>query len=310
MQKSQSRGDYTNEQRLPSILAGAFTLALAFALAVAALYALFFRGRPLSEDPEQWGQFGDFLGGVINPVVGLITVFLVILSISIQRKELAATVDEMKSANASASRAGFEQSLFSWLGNYHSLVQAIKYGEYTGREALDQMYGDNFREELPPLPPDFDETSEESRNDLEFLMLSTTVNYGKVFEAHRSSLDAPLRTLFRLFQWIDEQDFDVRTKWHYAALVRAQLSWGELIHLFYNGLRAPGKKFALLCNKYAILDNLVVGRDPLIDRAATQIARAEKDASQRVGTLPFFRSTAFSSDLAKAVLGFGPKAPS
>lgn len=307
MEKSQSKGNYTTEQRLPSILAGAFTLALVFALAVTGFYANFFRSRPLSDDPEQWGQFGDFVGGVINPVVGLITVFLVILSISIQRKELAATVEEMKSANASASRAGFEQSLLSWLGNYHSLVQAIRYQEYSGREALDQMYGDSFRGALPPYFSDLPETSEDRRSELELLMLSTTESYKRVFEQHRSTLDAPLRTLFRLFQWIDEQDFDIKIKWHYAALVRAQLSWAELVHLFYNGLLRPGHKFALLCNKYAILDNLLVARDPLVDQAALQIARAEENSALRVATLPFLRSTAFSSDLAKRALGFSPK---
>jgi hypothetical protein len=307
MHKNAPRSDYTSERRLPSILAGAFTLALVFALGVAGFYAFFFSDRTLSLDPEQWGQFGDFVGGVINPFVGLITVFLVVLSISIQRRELAATVDEMKSANQGAARMSFEQSLFSWLSNYHSLIEAVRYNELHGREALDQMYGDNFRVPLPPfLKPPY--TSESiDREEIETVLSTALDSYNQVFEAHRSILDAPLRTLFRLFQWIDEQDLDAESKWHYAALVRAQLSWAELVHLFFNGLTPRGHKFALICNKYAILDNLLIGRDELIDASALQMAIGEDDPSEALSMNLSLTSAAFSSDHAKALLGFGAR---
>ncbi len=32
----------------------------------------------ISEDPSRWGEFGDFIGGVINPTIGLITIWLLV----------------------------------------------------------------------------------------------------------------------------------------------------------------------------------------------------------------------------------------
>lgn len=65
------------------------------------------------------------MGGLVNPAVGPATVVLVIVSINIQRRELAATIEEMRQANDSTARMIFEQTLFSWLENYHSPVRAI-----------------------------------------------------------------------------------------------------------------------------------------------------------------------------------------
>lgn len=51
--------------------------------------------------PERLGQFGDFLGGTLNPIFGFATVCLLLWSVFIQRKELSLTRDELsKSATA------------------------------------------------------------------------------------------------------------------------------------------------------------------------------------------------------------------
>lgn len=46
--------------------------------------------------PERLGQFGDFLGGTLNPIFGFLTVCLLLWSIFIQRKELSLTRKELK----------------------------------------------------------------------------------------------------------------------------------------------------------------------------------------------------------------------
>lgn len=45
-------------------------------------------GTSRSSDPATWGQFGDFLGGVINPMVGLITIVLLLATLRSQRAQL------------------------------------------------------------------------------------------------------------------------------------------------------------------------------------------------------------------------------
>ena len=72
-------------------------------------------GWALSRSHEIWGQFGDFLGGVVNPVVGLVTIVLLIFTLQSQQKELA----EQRSQ---AAIQGFEQTFTSWLTAYRDAV--------------------------------------------------------------------------------------------------------------------------------------------------------------------------------------------
>ena len=58
---------------------------------VAGSYALFFgliNNRSLSGNPEQWGQFGDFFGGTLNPIYALLAFAGVLITIHLQAKQL------------------------------------------------------------------------------------------------------------------------------------------------------------------------------------------------------------------------------
>lgn len=68
----------------------ALTLVTAVAAVVAVTcYVVRFYDWPIG-GPEQWGQLGDYLGGVINPVVGIVTVVLVVLTLQVTRQEAQA----------------------------------------------------------------------------------------------------------------------------------------------------------------------------------------------------------------------------
>ena len=46
-------------------------------------------GRGLSEDPEVWGTFGDFVGGFLNPFIALFAFYWLTKSVQIQKEELS-----------------------------------------------------------------------------------------------------------------------------------------------------------------------------------------------------------------------------
>ncbi|WP_339344186.1 hypothetical protein [uncultured Alcanivorax sp.] len=49
--------------------------------------------------PTEWAQFGDYMGGVINPILGFITVYLLLHSLNFQSTEVQLTRDEMQRGN-------------------------------------------------------------------------------------------------------------------------------------------------------------------------------------------------------------------
>lgn len=82
--------------------------AIALMFFVAGLYAARFGwwlGRSLSLDPASWGEFGDYFGGVLNPIVALAALGLLAWSISIQRSELKATQKALRDQAESARRS-------------------------------------------------------------------------------------------------------------------------------------------------------------------------------------------------------------
>jgi uncharacterized membrane protein len=73
--------------------------ALRIAIAAFVLYFIFFvlvQRLPIG-GPDAWGLFGDYFGGIINPVVGLVTVLLVVRTLKATRAEAKETRDEMSS---------------------------------------------------------------------------------------------------------------------------------------------------------------------------------------------------------------------
>lgn len=65
-------------------------LVLVFILFVVGSYVSWFRNRPIG-DSSDWGTFGDYLGGVLNPLLGFATLLLLIRTLQAQREELEIT---------------------------------------------------------------------------------------------------------------------------------------------------------------------------------------------------------------------------
>ncbi|MBO2699830.1 hypothetical protein [Shewanella algae] len=76
-------------------------LKLRWFLIIPALFAVFFLLLYLINfndgfgNQEDFGTFGDFLGGTLNPVLGFVTIVLLVLSLKKQSQELAMSREEL-----------------------------------------------------------------------------------------------------------------------------------------------------------------------------------------------------------------------
>lgn len=78
---------------IPWLLVGA---ALVYVL-VLGFYVGHFHAQPVSGNPADWGQFGDYLGGVLNPFVALLTFLAVIITLA-QNARLVRSAQEQAEA--------------------------------------------------------------------------------------------------------------------------------------------------------------------------------------------------------------------
>ncbi|MEJ5125839.1 hypothetical protein WH367_07245 [Comamonas sp. MYb21] len=99
--------EVANEQRLRSqlerkIIKWKCFLAV-FALILVCAYFGYFGGhlkQDATTDASKWGSFGDFVGGLMNPVVAFAAFFWLTESVKIQKQELADTRRELANATS------------------------------------------------------------------------------------------------------------------------------------------------------------------------------------------------------------------
>lgn len=250
------------------------------------------QGLPSAEDlvsqkRAEWGQLGDFFGGMLNPVLAFLSFLALIGTLLYQKKELKSSQEEVRLTRRAMEQQRFEQTFFSWLDTYRALLDSIevvttgsvdKRKELRGRRALHYWWENRLTyqsiEAYKQAGDDQDQrkairgrlqmmhglflqgTSDE---EVKELVDDALREWNRLYSDWEFLLDNYFRILYRFLLWIDSQHPDQLTnaqKWFYVGIVRSQLSWVELVFLFFNGLEDRGQKFRALANKYALFDNL------------------------------------------------------
>ena len=215
--------------------------------------------------------------------------------LELSRTELKNSAEALRGQNKAIERQSFEQTFFAWLNTYRDLLselEAVGMSEdlrvstqkYKGKPTL-MFWWRNLLSERPICLEAKSAleaiTHQEFNNDTDTLVEAlkhlshshesiTRVAmkaWDKLYNSHEYQLDSLFRVLYRLILWIDSQDnnrLSLPQKWLYVSIVRAQLSWIELVYIFYNGQTERGKGFKYLTNKYALFDNLNFATDAVL----------------------------------------------
>lgn len=76
-------------------------------------------GYPIHKRSDAWGQFGDFMGGLLNPFISLLTLFVAVAVWRLQKKELAET-------NSAFIKQNTQQTFFNLLQQHRELVNGVE----------------------------------------------------------------------------------------------------------------------------------------------------------------------------------------
>lgn len=122
------------KERKTSWLEKAPLLTALLAIGLCLIYWLAFKELPKG-GPDSWGQFGDFLGGILNPVVGLCTLLVAVAVLKLQQRELEATklalqeqVEQTQKANSLEIQKKDEQLFMSIMDKVSSSAFKITDG--------------------------------------------------------------------------------------------------------------------------------------------------------------------------------------
>ncbi|HDL7825557.1 TPA: hypothetical protein PXP39_003550 [Yersinia enterocolitica] len=95
-------------------------VALVIMAFVLALYLAWF-GLGFSNKTEAWGQFGDYFGGVLNPILTFTSVILLIRSIDLQREANNSLIIENKRQEKLEKRKDFEFRFYNLIDSQKKL---------------------------------------------------------------------------------------------------------------------------------------------------------------------------------------------
>lgn len=237
--------------------------------------AVFHYAITKSADAQEYGPWGDFIGGTLNPILTFLTFSGVLLSIFLQRLELSLTRNELeRSADAlekqisSIEKQNFEVAFFQMLGTFNEIVGSIDL--HNKENGVISNGRDCFRIFYTRLNKIYRENKGKSKSHHSpesVLRLS----YFTFWKEHQLELGHYYRFLYNVFRFLDENS---ASQDYHAKLLRAQLSDQELLLLFYNCQMEQGRNFVTYAVKYELFDNLPTvrllenGHAALIDRRA------------------------------------------
>jgi hypothetical protein len=225
------------------------------ALLLVVVYAFTFRKLPAGENPAAWGTFGDYMGGLLNPLISLFTLIVAMKVWGLQKTELLETRKAVEEQGKTAEQQRREQRFFDLLSLYRETVNSIEYSStYTlgrdrniqtssGKQALTSILGSVGLRSI----------TEDSHGDSP--MQSNDNDVAKMTRHIGTYLNHYFRVVFTLLREAEPVLGDEHFR--YVKLFRAQLSRNELTLIALNLLYdAEGAKLQPLVSRYGLLKHL------------------------------------------------------
>lgn len=209
-------------------------------------------------DYSLFGAFGDFIGGVLGTILTVLNTLLLVRTFLHQQ-----TVTKSNERQLETQR--FNNLFFELMNLYHKEVAELCGQDFNlYRRTSNQDDNREFIErELRYDDKDFFDVSKEKlqqsyQNGNSFLVnreLALSI-YMDFYIKNKTKIGAYFRTLYRIYDLIDNAELEESSKKNYLKIVRAQLTESELFFLRYNAMTYYGNNFIKYINKYNILKHL------------------------------------------------------
>ena len=251
------RDDFLSKH-LGKILLAFVVVAIIFGSIAILLYRSTFPG-PIIAEHEAWGVFGDFIGGLLNPIFALFAFFALLITIHIQSKELAFSAEQLeKSAKALTDQnkalqlQNFESTFFQMVRLHNDIVNGMHFHDL-GVGPNELRSRDCFKEYYRMFHIHYDHALSQAKVQDPLTIIEEA--YEAFFQERQADVGHYFRNLYTVIKFVDQSAMENQKR--YTSIVRAQLSSYELALLFYNCLwRIGRKKFKELIEEYELLENM------------------------------------------------------
>jgi uncharacterized membrane protein len=235
---------------------------LVAAIFLVSIYVWAFFALPWTSDPSAWGSFGDYMGGLLNPVVSTMTLIIAIKVWVQQRQELEETKQALKDQAETAQANRREQRFFDLMQVYQQTLDnfqdtAQRGDTRHGKPALDLWIKAHTQLDgmtnTAALRGHQNPGEKRRRALIDNWMTEAKQHWIKPDVAER--LNHYFRVVFRILR--DAEDLLEQDRYRFIRLFRAQLSQTELLLLGLNlWITDEGKKMQSVACDYGLLKHL------------------------------------------------------
>jgi len=219
---------------------------------------------------SSFGEWGDFFGGVLNPILTFLTFMGLLITIIIQQKELRESRDEFKGQKEALEKQqeemtiqSFDNKFFQMLNSFNKTTDSLNANvngtNYQGKEVFKQLH-DNLKEKIRFSYDEDLSTGNTDKNKIIYFL--------KIFKDFNNMFDTTFKyyfiNLYQLIKFIDEDipykgEKKLKYAKKYTNLIRAQLSKSELILLAYNAIgiiEFSGQNYKKLIEEYSFFEHM------------------------------------------------------
>ncbi len=221
---------------------------------------------------EAFGQFGDFITGVVGSIWALAGVILFYIALKEQRKDIQINRDalekQIEALQLQSKEFSFQtKELEASRKIYTTQSKILKKQQFESTFfALLNVYTDItrdlystqkfFENNVDSLCQRF-QVNEDNENDPQTLHTASIEVYEDIYFQDKNSFAHYFRSLYRIVRFIeDSSSLTDKEQFFYAKIVRSQLREQELLMLFYNAHTVYGRNFQPFILKYNLLKHL------------------------------------------------------
>lgn len=226
-------------------------LAVACCIGVAYEYRKNFPGDVIATH-EAWGQFGDFFGGTLNPILAMLSLFAILGALIIQSRELSHSTAALREQSDHLSLQAFENTFFAMLQINSENARGLDLEDTEKSEGYNPGRG-AFRFLVSRLKTAYELASKKNSNGKDEREVIAAA-YQVFSSTNDGFIGHYLNGLERVIEFIELRSPADREQ--YYLIVCAQLSQNELILLFYHSLRCSGLLAIENLNKYGFYEKL------------------------------------------------------
>lgn len=253
-------------------------------LFVFGLYFYKFALLGLSNNQELWEQFGDFIGGTLNPILAFLSFMALLYTIKIQtdelklsREELESTREELKASriaqqeqskslklqNEATKLQIFENTFFQlvnlFIGIRNEFELEIEIQTHSSKYKYKIIDINEFFTVVKPLEKLLYQGYKVIEVFLKMLR-KHKFEYDKFNNIYERFTGTYFGQIYQILKFIDDSNID--NKQRYVNIFRAQFTKYELEFLFYHCLGTIGKRrFKKLVQDYEFFEHIILNVD-------------------------------------------------